>query len=1335
MKSAGVAWIGNDRYFMFLNSTAGADCYMLYTDITQDDRVRMAQGLEPNDPVVERVGDLKSVTAQNYFVGAVSRSNKTGQVRTAGKIDGLTIIIDAIQAAKFYKFAEEEVNTNVKEAVAGKWVEYFSAESDSLTFFYAKENSEFTELSINDGYVRIQLKTVKYAPKLTVSLREVTRDVQSQISKATLEKITYEDLQKVLDMSWYRDDSGTKKDYRTVENEMEFEAMLSSMLEDAVVARDRGKEFVVALDTETTGTMIFELSKDNPALDHCVAISISWKDNQAYVIFTDMEYFQNVSAEYCFGRLEEVFTEHRGDIKIRWSNNGRAREEVFDRDLFDLVGQNSPFDRRVSISEGHALWFDDDTLNMAFNINPKIVRGNNGLKNLTRRLFGHETPELSDVLGKGNEDKYRYLADKEVAAIYAGADADYTRLCFFPLRDLLGPRMYQMYRKQDVKMLNILAVSEYKGLTTDDAGVKKLAVLAANDLQVLRETAYKYVGAYMDFNERASVYEAKLASGMISEEEFVEAVNSIEPDPNASYTFEFKASDLRHVMFEVLKYPIKKYTDSGLPKVDKYTRKKLLQVSRGANSTARKLQRSVLTADADYAEYARLMEGSKADKAKAKSMELINVDEFNSKEYPLALILEKYADLNKEYTSYFEPILKDNLEGRLFKTYSLARIETRRIQNPSQTMKKRLKKLILPYNKDYYYVDFDLSQIELRLMYSLSPSPVLIEKMKNPEADGHTENAAMVNQKEAYMVLPDERKAAKSVSFGVPYGLGERSLCETIFGDQTEEHLFATRMILYKWRQANAPIVALLEKARAQALEVVEISDEKRRFMDAYKRDPETKEYLLDENGEKIPIPLGAVYNHLGFCRYFDLSNIDQSKEAKARRASGKYTNEESTIRRAAGNYPIQSYAAEFFRLILYRFYDRCKKEGIVDKIIWNMLIHDELLCSVHKSINPFFMYKIIKESCMITMPGHTKYFVGINVGDNWKEAKEDEREAPVFFVDRMIKRYDAGEFREQTWFDHPWDMIKPLREQYVSDRIYEEVKKIQTNVDTAPIDTEYIMSHFKNYTVKAYVRDYPINSPVDESLSGDDKDNAVYSSRFESWCIERFGEGRQFITITGEQKVLKKVDTTQPQVIEDDFMDDDDNDDCFMEDTDIFDFDSDSVVSIYFADEVDDSEPALDDVSFDYSRAESCTNVAQMEVFESKYKNLKVLNGCVIINLDNDVQEQYLKSVMQQGNGNLVLFKTGMHAQKAWKRIADSTDLVDLDQRISRLRKLPHGNAMVVNDKLIIKVNRDYDVTHLCSAVQANSGRGYKVYTKNVLGAMNLIGQVRADADLCSLV
>ena len=137
---------------------------------------------------------------------------------------------------------------------------------------------------------------------------------------------------------------------------------------------------------------------------------------------------------------------------------------TFVRNLINLIGHNIMFDRRVFYMFGKSFYFNEDTLQMAFDLNPKTVRGSVALKGLTHRLLGHETPELSDILGKGNEDKYRYLYDILVAMVYGCADADYTLTIYHILRKLMTSRMYKEYKRQDVQMLNILSISEYYGM-------------------------------------------------------------------------------------------------------------------------------------------------------------------------------------------------------------------------------------------------------------------------------------------------------------------------------------------------------------------------------------------------------------------------------------------------------------------------------------------------------------------------------------------------------------------------------------------------------------------------------------------------------------------------------------------------------------------------------------------------------------------------------------------------------------------------------------------------------------------------------------------------------
>lgn len=166
-------------------------------------------------------------------------------------------------------------------------------------------------------------------------------------------------------------------------------------------------------------------------------------------------------------------------------------------------------------------------------------------------------------------------------------------------------------------------------------------------------------------------------------------------------------------------------------------------------------------------------------------MVLISAEEFNRKRYPLALVIQKYSELNKEYTSYYKPIESENLESKIFKSYNMARIKTRRIANPGQTMKGSLKALVKAYDDDSYVLDFDMSQVEQRIMVSLSHYTEMIEKMRNPEKDAHTETASMVESKPPHKITKKERKAAKSVTFGKPFGLGLKKLCEKMFDDTT----------------------------------------------------------------------------------------------------------------------------------------------------------------------------------------------------------------------------------------------------------------------------------------------------------------------------------------------------------------------------------------------------------------------------------------------------------------------------------------------------------------------------------------------------------------------
>lgn len=1349
-----------ELYFLNLQDTAQKEIFTLISSIHSSDRIRIINGEEPAKPTLQTISSVFLDWDIGYVLESIERRKRTGKVMKFGVSNILMNVMDAITKAKSYKFNKEQIQKKEQSFVDGEDRETFFAFDDNLYFEYNKVNGLYTLLNVKSNTIAFELSPMSSSLNLRgLQYEELKNKKASKVLIAGLKKITFQDLSQKLDMTWYRANGVEQKKYRAITSNNEFEEkIMTPIVKKILECQEKGTVFDIAVDTETTGLYVYNLSDDNPVKDHCVAIPICWEFGKSFVIYTDMLHFSNADNEYVIGRLAELFENFQGERDIvYWEKEEKAVEEFlwrssvtngFDsgslegneilgegetfheskkirrvakirRSSINLVGHNSGFDGRVFFSYGKKFYFNQDTLQMAFDINPQSVRGSKKLKVLTRFFFHAETPELDDVLGRGNEDKYRYLEDDEVARIYGCADADYTLGIFYKLRALMSEKMYYWYQRQDIPMINILYQSEYWGMRTIAEEVQKLGEQTKRNLEILKRTMYEYVGVYVKYTNEMQALKAAWDSGVFdSEESYEEAKKRVVPDFNAVYEFEFKPAQLKNVLYGIMKYPVKAYTEGKVrqPKLDKYVVKKLLseKLDKGEHGF-RTLEKDVLVYGADEAEYQRLRE---EQPKKAESMCLISAKEFNSYRYPLALIIEKYSELQKEYTAYYKPIEEQNLEGKIFKGYNLSRIETRRILNPGQTMKGNLKALIRSYSDDEYMLDFDMSQVEQRIMVSMSGYKEMIERMKDPEKDAHTETASMVEGKPPYMISKKERKNAKSVTFGLPYGLGVRSLCETMFSDVIKEHLLETRIIVDKWKKGNKPIVDFLEQARYDALKEWKISDELRDFMGMWKKN-EDGSYLIGADGKKVPIPVSKVTNILGFYRVFNLTGVGQTKADFERRARGEFTSEEASIRRKSGNYPIQATASELFRQILIRFYESCEKNGIGDKVKWHMLIHDELLCSVSKDVHPFFIYKLVKEACMVTLKGHTKYYVGINIGDTWAQCKDDNREAPVRFVNQIIKRWDAGEFSEGR-FEHPWEFIKPYLDKYFEERIGEVIKVYQPDAEEAPIDLAALLQKFSNYTVRAYVNKYATNGSVGPEPDKKDPDavtnydNAVWIKRLETWAIDYYGEGKELIGLDGEIYQVKKAAAIEP-VKKDDFVDLDElfgNEDGIEEEDDNYwSWDSNSAELVYDSEsreELQEKYPEEAELVYDLSKP--AQNVTDLTVVQSKYRNLKMINSQLFVSVKTSehitILEQFLNSELVT-IGTRVIFKLGQ-TNTWWKKIRANYDLAVLDAFIEFLKSDEIVYSM--GNKVIVKTANRNVTRELQTALRKYDGNDYEL-------------------------
>lgn len=1352
---------GGEPYFLYLQDTKQKEVFTLISSIHAEDRIHMIQGEELQHPTLQTMTAVYLDWDVGYVMESIERRKRTGKVYKFGVSNILMNVMDAITKVKSYHFQKEQVQTQEKLFVDGVERENFVASDERIHYSFHKMNGLYTYLHVQSDTLHFELNPMNSALNLKgIVYEELQHKKASKVAIANLKKITFQDLIQKLDMSWYQVNGKVQKEYIAITSNEEFEEkIMTPMLKKIAECQEKGISFDVAVDTETTGLYVYNLSDGNPIKDHCVAIPICWEFGKSFVIYTDMQHFSNADNEYVVGRLAELFEKFQGEREIvywedeeevlkppnefQWRSSvanvfdagslegneicgkeTRERQKIrktirIQRNSINLIGHNSGFDGRVFFSLGKKFYFNQDTLQMAFDINPQSVRGSKKLKVLTRFFYGAETPELEDVLGRGNEDKYKYLEDDEVARIYGCADADYTLGIFYKLKALMPKTMYYWYQRQDIPMINILYQSEYWGMRTIAEEVQKLGEQTKHNIEILKQTMYEYVGVYIKYTKEMQALKAIWdAGGFDSEESYEEAKKRIVPDFNAVYEFEFKPAQLKNVLYGIMKYPVKAYTEGKTrqAKLDKYVVKKLLQEKlEEGEHRFKTLEKDILVYGADEAEYQRLRE---EQPKKAESMCLISAKEFNSYRYPLALIIKKYSELQKEYTAYYKPLEEQNLEGKIFKGYNLARIETRRILNPGQTMKGNLKALIRAYSDDDYMLDFDMSQVEQRIMVSLSGYSEMIERMKNPEKDAHTETASMVEGKPPYMISKKERKNAKSVTFGLPYGLGVRSLCETIFGDTLKEHLLETRIIIDKWKKGNKPIVDFLEQARYEALKEWKISDELRDFMGMWQRNEEG-EFVLGADGKKLPIPISRVTNILGFYRVFNLTGVGQTKADFERRAQGDFTAEESSIRRKSGNYPIQATASELFRQILIRFYEACEKYGIGDKVKWHMLIHDELLCSVSKDVHPFLLYKIVKEACMVTLKGHTQYYVGINVGDTWAQCKDDNREAPVRLVNQIIKRWDAGEFQEGR-FEHPWDFIRPYLDKYFEERIGEVIKSYQPDADRVPIDLAALLKEFSNYTVRAYVNKYSINGSAGPEPNKTDPDavanydNLVWIKKLESWALDYYGEGKEFLGLDGVvYKVTRQQGETEKR---EDFIDYEElfNKENEMEEDDednYWSWDDESAGLIFNSESKEELQDKYEgEEELQFSLGKPAQNVTDLTVIKSKYRNLKMINSQLFISVNLSEQASILKQFLSSeivNIGTRVVFKIGQ-SHDWWQKIRANYDLIQLDAFLEFLKS--KEEVYVMEDQVIVRMVNRITTRKLTSALQKYEGKDYKL-------------------------
>lgn len=396
---------------------------------------------------------------------------------------------------------------------------------------------------------------------------------------------------------------------------------------------------------------------------------------------------------------------------------------------------------------------------------------------------------------------------------------------------------------------------------------------------------------------------------------------------------------------------------------------------------------------------------------KDKPTVILKASDLNYYKYPFAALLKEYRDKLKNVTSFLGPMRESIVDGRIFTSYSFTKADTTRLIDKVQTLKKGLKRMVCGTDKEYMVV-FDCAQEEIRVMCEMSNFTQKILKLNNPEKDSHKEDGAIFNNKPPHLITKQERSDIKGVAFGKPYGMGVKSLTRNIrkppYTQAVEDEV---AVIDYKWNTTNADIVRYLEEMRTMAIE---------------------KGYIINRWGRKIR---------------FDISNMDDKKRGR--------------IRRQAGNYPIQSYAADLLKIIYNKMTIEMKKRGLYGKIRRPLNIHDEFVIWVKNDVHIYEVYDLIFSCAFFVGLNGMKYYWGLSTVDDWLQGKKDEYEAPVNFVIEKVREYRKNPDAYSKGFGHsPKEFIDKEIEKYMHKRYHEALDKYDGDI----VDIDKILMEWDNY-------------------------------------------------------------------------------------------------------------------------------------------------------------------------------------------------------------------------------------------------------------------------------
>ena len=160
-----------------------------------------------------------------------------------------------------------------------------------------------------------------------------------------------------------------------------------------------------------------------------------------------------------------------------------------------------------------------------------------------------------------------------------------------------------------------------------------------------------------------------------------------------------------------------------------------------------------------------------------------------------------YRKLEKMRSTYLEPFPRlVDAAGRLHTCFNQLATATGRLSSSNPNLQnipvrggmgQRMRACFIA-SPGKLLVSADYSQIELRVLAHLSQDPALLEAFRNNE-DIHRRTASLLFEKPQEAITPEERRNAKTINFGLIYGMGAQKLARELKIKQNQAKEFIDR--------------------------------------------------------------------------------------------------------------------------------------------------------------------------------------------------------------------------------------------------------------------------------------------------------------------------------------------------------------------------------------------------------------------------------------------------------------------------------------------------------------------------------------------------------------